>query len=122
MVRARRWARSPCGPKRTRSSTGRASAAPIQCGALELGCGEGADAVWLAGQGWHVTAVDISATALARTSARAPAAGVAGRLTTQRHDLSGTFPSGTYDLISAQYLRHPSRCPAYASSRWPRTP
>src|SRR6476661_3938617 len=34
--------------------------------ALELGCGEGADAIWLAQQGWSVTAVDVSAVALER--------------------------------------------------------
>src|SRR5882724_9759517 len=34
--------------------------------ALDLGCGEGGDAIWLAQQGWRVTAVDISATALRR--------------------------------------------------------
>ncbi|MFB6556956.1 class I SAM-dependent methyltransferase, partial [Streptomyces sp. NPDC056405] len=32
--------------------------------ALELGCGEGADAIWLATQGWRVTAVDVSGVAL----------------------------------------------------------
>ncbi len=31
--------------------------------ALELGCAKGDDAVWLAGQGWQVTAVDVSQTA-----------------------------------------------------------
>ncbi|WP_338037967.1 class I SAM-dependent methyltransferase [Nocardiopsis halophila] len=34
--------------------------------ALDLGCGEGADAVWLAERGWHVAAVDISQVALDR--------------------------------------------------------
>lgn len=34
---------------------------------LDLGCGEGADAVWLAKQGWCVTAVDVSKVALGRT-------------------------------------------------------
>ena len=34
--------------------------------ALDLGCGEGADAVWLAARGWKVTAIDISQVALNR--------------------------------------------------------
>lgn len=38
---------------------------------LELGCGSGADAVWLAGQGFEVTAVDSSPLALERARARA---------------------------------------------------
>lgn len=36
--------------------------------ALDLGCGEGGDAIWLAGLGWRVTAVDVSATAIDRAS------------------------------------------------------
>ncbi|WP_405745877.1 class I SAM-dependent methyltransferase [Streptomyces sp. NBC_01525] len=75
--------------------------------ALELGCGEGADAVWLAGRGWHITGVDISATALRRAAAHAAAAGVAARTTWQRHELGVTFPEGTYDLVSAQFLQSP---------------
>ncbi|HLI01153.1 MAG TPA: methyltransferase domain-containing protein, partial [Acidimicrobiales bacterium] len=37
--------------------------------ALDLGCGEGGDSIWLAEQGWVVDAVDISATAVARAGA-----------------------------------------------------
>lgn len=44
--------------------------------ALDLGCGEGADALWLAERGWRVTAVDIAPSAIARASAAARAAGV----------------------------------------------
>lgn len=44
--------------------------------ALDLGCGEGGDAVWLAARGWRVTAVDVSPTALARAAGAAAAAGV----------------------------------------------
>lgn len=35
--------------------------------ALDLGCGEGGDAIWLAEQGWNVLATDISQVALDRT-------------------------------------------------------
>jgi SAM-dependent methyltransferase len=72
--------------------------------ALDLGCGEGADAVWLAGRGWQVTAVDISGTALRRAAAHAESAGVAGRIEWQHRDLAESFPDGTYDLVSAQFL------------------
>lgn len=73
--------------------------------ALDLGCGEGGDAVWLASRGWDVTAVDISATAVSRTAAAAEAAGVAVRA--ERHDVSVSLPEGPYDLVSAQFLQSP---------------
>ncbi|MFC6081114.1 class I SAM-dependent methyltransferase [Sphaerisporangium aureirubrum] len=81
--------------------------------ALDLGCGEGGDAVWLATRGWQVTAVDISATALSRTAARAAGAGAGAgdRVTTERHDLARTFPGGTFDLVNAQYLHTPFDLP-----------
>ncbi len=71
---------------------------------LDLGCGEGGDAVWLAEHGWQVTAVDISETAMQRAAEEARARGVLERIDFQRHDLSDSFPDGTYDLISAQFL------------------
>jgi SAM-dependent methyltransferase len=72
--------------------------------ALDLGCGEGGDAVWLAERGWHVTAVDVSETALARAGAEARARGVLDRIDFQHHDLSDSFPDGSFDLASAQFL------------------
>lgn len=72
--------------------------------ALDLGCGEGADAIWLAGRGWRVTAVDISAVALQRAAAYAGSAGVADRIEWQRRDLAESFPEGAFDLVSAQFL------------------
>lgn len=72
--------------------------------ALDLGCGEGGDAVWLAEHGWQVTAVDISQTALDRAAADARARGVADRIDFVRHDLPDTFPEGLFDLVSAQFL------------------
>ncbi|WP_431968111.1 SAM-dependent methyltransferase [Actinacidiphila sp. bgisy160] len=80
--------------------------------ALDLGCGEGADAVWLARQGWRVTAVDISRVALERAASHAKAEGIADDLIDwQRHDLGETFPEGTYDLVSAQFLHSPNDMP-----------
>ncbi|MGL4178722.1 MAG: SAM-dependent methyltransferase [Dermatophilaceae bacterium] len=76
--------------------------------ALDLGCGEGGDAVWLAEQGWHVTAVDISPVALRRVIDHARAAGVADQITVRRHELGVTFPEGQYDLVSAQFLQAPA--------------
>jgi SAM-dependent methyltransferase len=75
--------------------------------ALDLGCGEGADARWLAERGWHVVAVDISETALRRAADDAAAAGVSERIDFQRHDLSQSFPDGDFDLVSAQFLHSP---------------
>ena len=72
--------------------------------ALDLGCGEGGDAMWLAQRGWHVTAVDISQTALDRAAADARARNVLERIDFQRHDLPHTFPEGAFDLVSAQFL------------------
>ncbi|MEU8324536.1 FAD-dependent oxidoreductase [Nonomuraea sp. NPDC048881] len=76
--------------------------------ALELGCGEGADAVWLARRGWRVTAADISGVALARAAVHAAEAGVAERVDWQRHDLAESFPEGEYDLVTASYLHSPA--------------
>jgi SAM-dependent methyltransferase len=72
--------------------------------ALDLGCGEGGDAVWLAERGWDVVAVDISDTALGRAAEAAKSRGVAERIEFIQRDLSDEFPDGTYDLISAQFL------------------
>ena len=79
--------------------------------ALDLGCGEGGDAIWLARQGWRVTAVDVSTTALDRAAAEAATAGVADRIDFRQHDLALTFPPGAFDLVSAQYLHSPVEFP-----------
>ena len=78
---------------------------------LDLGCGEGGDAIWLARQGWQVTAVDVAETALARAAEEATAAGVESRIEFRRHDLTRTFPPGEYDLVSAQFLQSPLELP-----------
>jgi SAM-dependent methyltransferase len=70
--------------------------------ALDVGCGEGADAIWLASRGWRVTAIDVSDIALQR----------AARAAEQSHVevewihaglLEAILPSSGFDLVSAQY-------------------
>ncbi|MFU8870385.1 SAM-dependent methyltransferase [Micromonospora sp. SL4-19] len=110
--------------QRDRVWSGRANAVlaevvdPLPPGtALDLGCGEGGDAIWLAGRGWRVTAVDVSTTALSRLTAEATRAGVESRITVAMHDLTRTFPEGRYDLVSAQFLQSPLELPREAVLR-----
>ncbi|MHA6629827.1 class I SAM-dependent methyltransferase [Pseudonocardia sichuanensis] len=88
------------------------TAEPLRPGvALDLGCGAGGDTLWLAQRGWRVTAVDISGTAVDRVRARARELGVGARVTGERHDLTTSFPGGSFDLVSAQYLHSPFAFP-----------
>lgn len=76
-------------------------AGPLPPGAaLDLGCGSGGDALWLAARGWRVTAVDISASAVHSLRQRAG-------VTALCVDLAEDFPAGTFDLVSAQYFHTP---------------
>ncbi|MFJ8211481.1 SAM-dependent methyltransferase [Streptomyces sp. NPDC096033] len=79
--------------------------------ALDLGCGEGADAVWLAGRGWRVTGTDISPVALERAAGHAADAGMADRIAFERHDLGESFPAGEFDLVAACFLHSPGEMP-----------
>jgi SAM-dependent methyltransferase len=70
--------------------------------ALDVGCGEGADAIWLARSGWTVTAIDVSDVALARARQAAELAGAVVEWV--RADVLQTpFPAGSFDLVSMQY-------------------
>jgi SAM-dependent methyltransferase len=78
--------------------------------ALDVGCGEGADAIWLAEHGWQVTAVDLSTVALERGAARARgvSADVARRISWLHADLTAWVPAArSYDLASAQFMHLP---------------
>ncbi|WP_406147383.1 class I SAM-dependent methyltransferase [Streptomyces sp. NBC_01012] len=75
--------------------------------ALDLGCGDGGDALWLAGLGWQVTAADISAVAVERLAALARSHGLGDRVTTVRADLQTAFPRSGFDLVCACYLHTP---------------
>lgn len=108
-TKARLWSGKP-NPQLVREAGG------LRPGkALELGCGEGADAIWLAQQGWSVTAVDVSAVALerarshelaelARESVDASNGDIQSRITWQLADLAQWRPEGSYDLVTSQFL------------------
>lgn len=77
--------------------------------AIDIGSGEGADAIWLAGRGWQVTGLDVSQVALDRGAARARSVSgqVADRITWERADILTWRPTTTYDLVSAQFMHLP---------------
>ena len=75
--------------------------------ALDVGAGEGGDALWLAARGWDVTASDISQRALDRLAAEARRRGL--RVECRRVDANapGAFAAGGFDLVSAHYASIP---------------
>ncbi|QVQ53915.1 class I SAM-dependent methyltransferase [Spiractinospora alimapuensis] len=78
--------------------------------ALDVGAGEGADAVWLARNGWRVTAVDISRVALDRAAAHAREYGeeLGSRIDWWCADVTTTAPErAAYDLVTAFYFHLP---------------
>jgi SAM-dependent methyltransferase len=75
--------------------------------ALDVGCGEGADAIWLAGRGWTVAAIDISDVAVRRAQEAAERAGAAvGWVCGDA--LRTPFPARSFDLVSMQYPALPT--------------
>ncbi|MEJ3746888.1 class I SAM-dependent methyltransferase [Actinomycetes bacterium KLBMP 9797] len=76
--------------------------------ALDVGCGEGGDVIWLARQGWTVTGADFSANGLARAARHAEQAGVADRVDWWQVD-ARTFTAGgrSYDLVTSHFLHPP---------------
>jgi thioredoxin reductase/SAM-dependent methyltransferase len=75
--------------------------------ALDVGAGEGGDALWLAEQGWDVTANDVSRGALDRIAAEAERRGL--RIDCHHADANAlnAFPVAAFDLVSAQYAAIP---------------
>ena len=79
--------------------------------ALDVGCGEGADAIWLAQQGWEVVGADISGVALERAARHAgeTGPGVSARIEWRHVDLIEQPPeAGAFDLVSAQFMQLPA--------------
>jgi SAM-dependent methyltransferase len=72
--------------------------------ALDAGCGEGAEAIWLASRGWDVTAADISSEALARAAAGDE---ISKNVEWVQADLTVWVPVTQFDLVVTHYA-HPS--------------
>ncbi|WP_173075885.1 class I SAM-dependent methyltransferase [Phytohabitans rumicis] len=86
-----------------------AEAAGLRPGtALDVGCGEGGDVIWLARHGWTVTGADFSANGLARAARHAEQAGVADRVDWWQVDARTFAADGrSYDLVTTHYLHPP---------------
>ena len=69
---------------------------------LDVGCGEGADSVWLAAHGWQVTALDVSGKAVERTVAAVSEAGLHVRGVTSALE-DAPLAAASFDLVSAMY-------------------
>ena len=76
--------------------------------ALDVGCGEGGDVIWLAQQGWTVTGADFSANGLARAARHAADAGVADRTDWWQVDARTFAAEGrSFDLVTTHFLHPP---------------
>ncbi len=75
--------------------------------ALDAGCGVGTEAIWLAAQGWHVTAADIASEPLARAAEAAKARGLSDHVHWVEADLSSWVPGTQFDLVTTHYA-HPA--------------
>ena len=86
--------------------------------ALDVGCGEGGDVIWLAQQGWHVTGADFSANGLARAARNAAEAGVADRVDWWQVDARTFSAHGrSFDLVTTHYLHPPDGGMSAVASR-----
>ena len=84
--------------------------------ALDVGCGEGRNAVWLAEQGWTVTGVDFSEVGLDKARRLAHARHV--NVTFELADVTTYQPGADFDLVIVMYLHLPesARARAFANA------
>ncbi len=75
--------------------------------ALDVGAGEGGDAVWLAEQGWQVTATDISQSGLNRIARAASERGLPIECRRADANARDAFDAAAFDLVSAHYASIP---------------
>ncbi|MCW0212849.1 MAG: class I SAM-dependent methyltransferase [Pseudonocardia sp.] len=94
---------------------GREDLLPAGGRAVDVACGRGSVAVWLAQRGFAVDAVDVSGAGL--SSARALAASVRVDVRFVEADLDeGLPPGGPYDVVVCQRFRDPALYPALAAA------
>ena len=110
------WEERYAGPDRVWSGKANAALVDVASGltpgrALDLGCGEGADALWLASKGWDVIGVDISPTAVGRAAAEAAAQGLEQRVRFEATDLSSWDSDHSFDLVTSAFLHSPVELP-----------
>ncbi|WNM25824.1 class I SAM-dependent methyltransferase [Demequina capsici] len=72
--------------------------------ALDLGCGEGGDVLWLAEHGWHATGLDGAAPALDRARREAGRRGLTARCDLIEAELARWQPDRAWDLVACHYL------------------
>jgi SAM-dependent methyltransferase len=77
--------------------------------ALDVACGEGRNAIWLASRKWRAVGVDYSATGLDRAARLATEVGVADRARFALCDVvTGPLPAGPFDAVVVAYLQLPA--------------
>jgi SAM-dependent methyltransferase len=86
--------------------------------ALDLACGEGRNAIWLAEQGWRTTGVDFSAVAVAKGRQLAESRGVSVELLVE-DVVAWVPPAAAFDLVIVFYLQvpGPERATVFAHAR-----
>lgn len=97
----------PGAPEAIAGRAGLLDLVPDAGRALDVACGTGAQAVWLAGRGLDVLALDVSRRAIELTSDAAVAAGCAERVDARVHDLDTGLPDGIgrFDVVVCQRFR-----------------
>lgn len=83
--------------------------------ALDLACGEGRNAIWLARRGWEVVGADYSHAAVAKARSVAEVAGA--QVAFVEADATTWDPPGTFDLVLLCYLQLPEALLAEALGR-----
>lgn len=79
--------------------------------ALDVGCGEGGDALWLAQRGWHVLGVDISPTAVGRASKQAEVEHLDPLASFKAVDILTWEPAEPFDLVVSSFLHSAAQFP-----------